>query len=202
MSTAVYHSSDPTEDAHLIVGDKSPLTSDSSSSKPTSADQDYCEQGCFVCLIYSCIACDTRDCCPNSTICDYYCPAGAGLFLWVAFTFIYDLYDVFNKTANILEIIVYCCEMFLCDIPIMVCSLADKAPYLKYTFYTQLAISVAHTIVCIIEMDGYYNDATFDDGLLALLFDVPFEFILALILIPLYKEQVPLWQRPRAKHTS
>ena len=213
LSTTVDHSSGPSEDVHLFAGEQSQLISNSPNPTPSGPSNDetsksdgccgsYCEQGCGVCLIYSCLACDTRDCCPDSTICDCYFPAGAGLFLWVIFTFIYDLYDVVGGTANVMEIIVYSFEMFACDVPIMIIALLDKAPYLKYTFYTQVIASVAHTIVCIIEIDGAYNGATFNDGLSALIFDVPFEYILALILIPLYKQQVPLWGRSRVKQVD
>ena len=150
----------------------------------------YCEEGWIMCLVFGCVDCNQCCCCCPPSY-NYYIYMGWSLFMYVGFTFIYELYDVCSGSASRMEYIVYSFEMVFCDIPIMLIAWFDKAELLIITLITQIIATIGHCIITYI----YFHHNDVSDGIQMLLFDVPFEVILCFCLIPFWKKKLPLWER-------
>ena len=186
-------SNTPQEETNLVAGRNTTLQNDPDTNKNNDDEVDdwkkacSCEEGWLVCLVYGCVDLNCCCCCP----CDCYIHMGWSLFMYVAFTFIYELYDVGTGSATKMEYIVYSFEMFFVDIPIMILAWIDKPQYLIYTIFTQIISSIGHIIITYI----YFHHNDVSDGIYMLTCDVPFEIILCVCLIPFWQGKIPLWER-------
>ena len=175
-------------------GNKKTITKKGSRSSSISSHdgnmmKEFCgyEGGCIVCLVYACVDLNCCCCCP----CEFYIHMGWSLFLYVAFTFGYEIYAIFWGGAIKMELIVYLLETFICDLPIMIFVYINKPRYLIFPWVIQFIVCIGHIFLTGI----YFGHDDITDGILMITTDVPFEIILWFCLIPFFQEKIPLWEK-------